>query len=267
MTVAEDQRPARVNNTISLINRIAPALKSALPRHLNPDRIARIVLTAVRINPKLAECSEGSFLGAVFQAAQLGLEVNTPTGHAYLIPYGQQCTLVIGYRGYVELAHRSGLLQSIAAKPVFEGDKFEFEFGLEPSLIHRPGGNIDAAKLTHAWCAGKLRSGGSFMEVLTRAEIEARRKRSASAKSSSSPWTTDYAAMARKTAVRSTAWQMPSSPELMRAEALDRAEHGYTGQADAFDPAIVEALAGEKIEVPNTIDAAATEPSKPSALA
>lgn len=267
MTVTEETRLARIKQTSNLIDRLAPQLTKALPRHIRPDRLARIVLTAVRVNPKLAECNEGSFCGALLQAAALGLEPNTPTGHAYLIPYGSQCTLVIGYRGYVELAHRSGLLKDIAAKAVFDGDKFDYRFGLSPHLDHVPGASRDAARLTHAWCAGRLTTGGTFMEVLTRDDIEARRKRSASANSSSSPWKTDYAAMARKTAVRAVAWQLPASPELMRAEAIDRAESGLLGQADAFDPVIIEALAAEGVEVPNTVEAAATEPSKPSALA
>jgi recombination protein RecT len=266
--MAENTQLVRVEKTVDLIRRMTPGLAKALPRHINADRTSRIVLTAVRANPKLADCTEASFCGAILQAASLGLEVNTAVGHAYLVPYGTTCNLIIGYKGFVELAYRSGMLACIDAHPVFDGDKFEFNFGTDPRIEHRPAATRDAAaKLTHAYCTGRLKGGGMFMEVLSRDDIEARRKRSPSARSGSSPWSTDYAAMARKTAVRACAWKLPMSAEMARAQALDSVEQGLASQADAFDPMITAALAEQGLEVPATIDTVATEPTKPSALA
>jgi recombination protein RecT len=58
----------------------------ALPKHLTPDRMARLFLTALRTTPKLAQCTPDSFLASIMTLAQLGLEPNTPLGQAYLIP-------------------------------------------------------------------------------------------------------------------------------------------------------------------------------------
>ena len=51
-------------------------LGKALPSFITPERFVRIAVTSMRLNPKLAECSQMSILGALFQSAQLGLEPN-----------------------------------------------------------------------------------------------------------------------------------------------------------------------------------------------
>ena len=83
-----------------------------------------------------------SFIGALLNAAQLGLEVNTPLGLAYLIPYknkGQiECQFQLGYKGMITLAYRNPDIQTIQAQTVYENDEFIFEYGLNPKLIHRP---------------------------------------------------------------------------------------------------------------------------------
>ena len=81
-----------------------------------------IVMTELRKTPKLLECDAASLMGSIGQVAQLGLEVGGLLGHAYLIPYGRECQLVIGYKGLMELARRSGQIKSIEARAVFEGD-------------------------------------------------------------------------------------------------------------------------------------------------
>lgn len=110
----------------------------ALPSVLTPERFTRMALTALTKTPKLGQCSPASFMAAMLEAAQLGLEPNTPLGQAYLIPYGKSCQFQIGYKGLIDLAHRSGELKSIEAHEVHENDVFEFEFGLTPKLVHKP---------------------------------------------------------------------------------------------------------------------------------
>src|SRR5690349_20981980 len=84
-------------------------ITNALTKHQNADRMIRIVLTALRTTPDLALCSDTSFMACVLQSSQLGLEVNTPLGHAYLIPRRNskagivECTLLVGYQGMIEL--------------------------------------------------------------------------------------------------------------------------------------------------------------------
>ena len=196
----------------------------ALPKHLPPDRMVRVALTALRTVPKLAQCSQVSFAGAIMTLAQLGLEPNTPLGHAYLIPRndkkrGLEVTVIIGYQGYLELARRSGLVKSIYAHDVCEGDAFEYELGLHPRLYHVPCG--EGKTLTHAYAVAKIEGGDPVFSVLTLAEIEARRKRGASGQGYSTPWDSDYAAMAMKSAVRALWPWLPKSAEMARAADVD----------------------------------------------
>ncbi len=105
---------------------------------LTPERFSRMVLTAITKTPKLGECTPQSFIGSMLTAAQLGLEPNTPLGQAYLIPYGNSCQFQIGYKGLLELAHRSGEIKTLEARCVYENDEFNIEYGLNPNLIHKP---------------------------------------------------------------------------------------------------------------------------------
>lgn len=233
---------------ISMIRDMGPALLKALPKHLPADRFMRIAMTAIRSNEDLALCHRGSLIGSLLQSAQLGLEVNTPLGHAYLIPFWSSregihiCTLIVGYKGMLELAHRSGQIAAIGARVAREGDEFEYSDGFEPDFRFIRRAPINA-RLTHAWCFGTTRAGGRFMEVLNRDDVLARKARSASVKGKrSSPWQTDEAAMWRKTAIRAAQYLLPQSAEMQRAEMLARAESGEVSIADALDPAIAEVL-------------------------
>ena len=71
-------------------------IAKALPSVMTPERFTRIVTTAVSNAPELGECNPVSFIGAMMQAAQLGLEPNTALGQAYLIPYGKNVQFQIG---------------------------------------------------------------------------------------------------------------------------------------------------------------------------
>lgn len=110
-------------------------LAAALPKHIAPDRMIRIVTTEIRKTPALANCDMQSFIGAVVQCSQLGLEPGSALGHAYLLPFGNgksksgqpNVQLIVGYRGMIDLARRSGQIVSISARTVRESDKFHFE--------------------------------------------------------------------------------------------------------------------------------------------
>ena len=112
-----------------MIKTIEPEIKKALPAVMTPERFTRIALSALNTTPKLAECSQMSFLAALMNAAQLGLEVNTPLGQAYLIPYNNkgklECQFQIGYKGMLVLAYRNPELQTIQAHTVYENDLLE----------------------------------------------------------------------------------------------------------------------------------------------
>jgi len=207
---------------VDLIRQQQAAIELALPRHMTAERFTRIVLTEVRRNPALLRCEPMSLLGAVMLAAQLGLEPG-PLGHAYLVPFGREIQFVVGYKGMIDLARRSGQVSTIVGRPVFEGDRFDFAFGLEDRLEHvpAPDSDHDPDKLTHSYALAKFRDGGHVFVVLTRSEIERFRARSPSAKAKTSPWKTDFVAMAVKTAVRRLFTWLPVTPELAAVQTVD----------------------------------------------
>lgn len=204
-------------------------IKAALPRHMTPERLARIVTTEIRKVPKLAECTPVSFFGAVIQCAQLGLEPGNALGHAYLLPYGKDVQLIIGYRGMIDLARRSGQIVSIDARAVYEGDSFECRLGLDPHIEHEPDwtnpNRTQGDKLQFVYAVAKLKDGGIQFDVMSRAEIEGIRARSKAG--NGGPWKTDYQAMALKTVVRRLFKFLPVSIEMQTAVGIDeRAEAG-----------------------------------------
>lgn len=241
----------------TLVQKMTPELARALPKHVTADRMARIVLTAIRMTPELAECTQASFLGCVLSCAMLGLEPNTPLGLSYLIPRKnnknggrKECTLQIGYQGMIDLAGRAGV--TVYAYAVRKGDDFRYSLGLEPTLVHVPGESPDreSQPVTHSYAVSVTPDNRRSFTVLTRAQIDSRMKRSPAYESG--PWQTDHEAMCMKTAVRAHFRWMPKQTEkssiLAQAAAIDEAPENGTAQLEAMDPAITDALAREGIE-------------------
>lgn len=220
-------------------------LKAALPRHMTAERMARIATTEMRKVPKLGQCDPMSFLGAVIQCAQLGLEPGNALGHAYILPFDKrekvgnqwktvrtEAQVIIGYRGMIDLARRSGQIISIDARAVYEGDKFDCELGLDARVNHVPDwqnpNRADASKLRFVYAVAKLKDGGVQFDVMSRAEVESIRARSKSA--DNGPWVTDFAAMAVKTVVRRLFKFLPVSIEMQTAVGLDEMAEGGISQ-------------------------------------
>jgi len=232
-----------------LLDRMKGQLELALPRHIDLNRMIRIILTTVQRNPKLLECTRDSLLGCIVQCAQLGLEPDGLLGHVYLIPFnvsrkinGQwkkslECTLIIGYKGLLKLARQSGEISSISARTVYKKDKFEWEYGLVEKLVHVPSDEEDPGPMTHAYAIFRLKDGSHHFDVMTANEVNRIRDNSQGYKfdKDSSPWTLYYGEMAKKTALRRAAKMSPASIEdkTARAVALDeRADAGIPQDLD-----------------------------------
>ena len=205
---------------------------AVIPAAVSVDRLMRLALTAVRRTPQLLTCSMPSIAGAVMQGVSLGLEINTPLQHAYLIPFKDnkamttEAQFVIGYQGYIELMYRSGKIKSVYASEVYEKDVFSYLFGTEEHLKHiqSPLPPSKRGSITHFYAYAHLLAGGSRFVVLTVEEINKVRDDHSSgyrANPSLSPWTTDYAAMGCKTAVRELQKWLPKSAEQARAIEAD----------------------------------------------
>lgn len=221
----------------ALITQMKPEIARALPRHMSADRIARIATTVLRQTPALARTTPESFLGALLTASQLGLEPG-PTGEAYLVPFGNVCTFVPGYRGLIKLARNSGQLRDIWSEIVYEHDTFKYTLGLHRDLIHEPAPG-DRGKPVAVYAAAQLADGGTPFVVMAAAEVESIRARSKAGRSG--PWVTDWAAMAKKTAVKQLAKWLPLSAEMSAAVSLDGAVRTEIGTLDEVAPTFVDA--------------------------
>jgi len=235
--------------------KIKQQMALALPKHMTADRLARIALTEIRKNPKLAQCDQTSFLGAIMQLAALGLEPGGALGHAYLIPFdkrgklangqwgvvGTEVQLILGYRGMLDLARRSGQILSLEARAVYAADHFEVELGLDSKIVHRPNWTAaDRGELTFVYAVAKLKDGGVQFDVMSRADIERVRNESQGFKAAvsiaernkkepTSTWHDHFEPMALKTVIRRLFKYLPVSIEIQRAVGLDE-------QADAGVP-------------------------------
>jgi len=181
----------------------------ALPKHLTAERFARVAITALTRTPKLAECTPASLMKCLLDLSAMGLE---PDGRrAHLIPYGTECTLIIDYKGLVELIRRSGDVISLRSETVCSKDEFAWTNG---EISHSVNWREDRGEMQAVYAEAVMKSGEKQSAVMTKAEIEAIRNRSRAGKSG--PWVTDFAEMAKKTVVRRLSKMLPLSSEIMR---------------------------------------------------
>lgn len=226
LAAAKKAAPAAASpmkNMQDLIISMKGQIEAALPSVITGERFARMVLTAMSNTPKLASCTPKSFLGAMMQAAQLGLEPNTPLGEAYLIPFMNhgtlECQFQVGYKGMISLAHRSGLY--VQAHEVHENDEFIVEYGLEPKLVHKPVFK-DRGPVIAYYGVWKDKDGISGFEIMSKEDVEAHaRKYSQSYGKGFSPWKTNFDEMAKKTVIKKALKYAPLTTEFIRGITAD----------------------------------------------
>lgn len=221
-TAPAQQRPATLADQIKSMEQ---QFQMAAPKGLEATQLVRDALTALRQTPKLAQCTPQSVLGSLMTCAQLGLRPGV-LGHAYLLPFydrragGDVAQLVIGYQGLIELAHRSGQIQSLIARTVHENDVFDVDYGLEDKLVHKPYMGGDKGQPVAYYAVAKFTTGGHAFYVMSHPEMLEYRDRYAKSKKFG-PWVDNFEAMAHKTCVRQLSKWMPKSTELATAIAAD----------------------------------------------
>lgn len=207
------------------VKKMEGEIAKALPSVMTPERFTRIVLSAISANPKLGECTPESFLGAMMTSAQLGLEVNTPLGQAYVLPYSnkgtQEAQFQLGYKGLIDLAYRSGEVEVIQAHIVYENDEFEYEYGLDPKLTHKPASS-NRGNATKVYAMFKTKSGGFGFEVMSMDDVRNHAAKYSKAYGSSfSPWKTNFEEMAKKTVLKRVLKYAPLKSDFVRAVVQD----------------------------------------------
>lgn len=246
-------------------------IADVLPRHMTPERLIKLATVAVSRVPKLGQATGLSVVNAIIKAAELGLDCSGTLGSAYLVPFENnkkvngrwtktvEAQLIIGYRGLIDLARRSGQIASIEARVVWKNDVFEFEYGLEPRLKHVPALDKEPGDFRLVYAIAKLRDGAMQLEVMTKAEVDSIRERSQSGKrkdrydngqrtgetyyDEKSPWATDYPEMARKTVVKRLCKYLPLSVEMQEAIAIDN----DADPIDLVDGQLVQPNAAERL--------------------
>lgn len=242
----------------TLIQESSKELGKALPAHMNPERLTRIALTCVRLNPDLALCTPESFLGALFTAAQVGLE--PVAGQAHLLPFNnkkkrigkdgreewysiKEVQFMIGYPGATALFYRHEKALGLSWGVVHENDEFDYEYGTNSFLRHKPA-KTNRGKATDYWVMAEIAGGGKpLFKVMSVEEcFEHGKKHSKTWDKSknefykSSPWSTSFDSMALKTVLFQLAKILPKSIELQRALSADETSREYrAGIEDALD--------------------------------
>jgi recombination protein RecT len=212
---------------------LIPSLRSVVPKHVTPERLCKVVLSATARTPDLLLCTRTSIVRALMQAGELGLEIGGLLGEAYLVPYNNKITehgkpdrwekhaqCLIGYRGLMKLARQSGLIQSISARVVYAGETFHVDLANE-TVSHMLQLDVDRSdeNIVAAYAIARLKDGGTQIDVMSRRELDAIKARSKSG--NSGPWVSDKSEMCRKTVVRRLYKYLPVSTELQNALELD----------------------------------------------
>jgi recombination protein RecT len=228
MTAIQKQDPNTLGGFLELRK---PHLAQVLPKSigLTAEKLIKLALLATKKNPALSRCTMDSVFQALLHCAELGLDPGGATGEAHLVPYGDTCQLIIGYRGFITLARRSGVLKQIETHVVRTNDKFTLRYGLNPVLEHEPTLRGDPGDPLVVYCVARLADGAVHVEVMTVPEVNKIRDAALSKikdarRRDQSPWVTSYEEMARKTVVRRAAKYLPLSPEMQRAIEIDEGE-------------------------------------------
>lgn len=247
---------ANQKTVMGLLQQMKGEIARCLPKHLTPERMTRIAMTELRKTPKLQECDPMSFIAAIMQASQLGLEPGI-LGSCYLIPFWNskrrefECTFIPGYRGLLDLARRSGQIISLVARAVYANDVFEYEFGLKENIIHKPCMG-ERGDIVAVYAVALLKDGGHQFEVMSKQEVDQVKAKSQG--KSAGPWSDYYDEMARKTVVRKLFKWLPCSVEMQKAVSLDELQE--VGKQD------IKSSASEEFDMDFMIDVQPTEKSQ-----
>jgi len=226
------------NQIVQMRGEFARAIGGSTPQEQQKraERFARVCVTAIRKSPQLQRCNPASILGAMMECAQLDLEPNTPSGLAYLIPYGRDCTLQIGYRGLLQLMYRSGAIASFNADVVYrqeiEAGLFTYTSGIHPNIEHRIDLLDGSARtgnpqdIVAAYACAVLKSGEPVIRLVTRKDIDQAR---AQGGKNSPAWRDHFAAMAIKTAIKRLSQWLPQT----KMDEAFAAEDRYAVQQEA----------------------------------
>lgn len=210
----------------NFLDKFKPQMALALPKHLNPDRMARLALTAFSTTPALQDCDPKSIAASIMTAGQLGLEPNV-NGQGFLVPYGRTCQFVPGWKGLVDLVSRSGR-GTVYTGVIFSDQKYTFTDGARRDLVVHNETELDAPEdITHAYAIGWV-NGASMPIIELWSVSKIRKHRDKYNKQGKKHYSfREWEAYCRKIPLLQVLKYMPASVEMQNAISIsDAAESG-----------------------------------------
>lgn len=241
-----DKTPATRGDLKGFLEKNINAIEAVASATLTPERMVRLVCAAASRDPQLAKCTPLSILRSLAQAASMGLEPFDGRNEVHLVPRwnkkanGLEATCLVGYPGLIRLATETGKVRNVEARVVYQQDVFSVDYGISPKIEHHPSFARDRGPIIAVYAVAFLPDGGVQFEVMAAHEVEDIRDRSKD-KDVFSPWKSDFAEMARKTAVRRLCKYLPKSTPLAKAlEIQAKAEAGeyieHEAEAEVLRP-------------------------------
>ena len=239
------KQQAHAEQTVqSLVRGNWAAISQSLPATMDPKRFARLIFNSVRRTPKLAQCSATSLIGSLLSSSALGLEVDTPLGESYLVPYGQDAQLIVGYQGIVKLYRQHPMAGQVGSGWVGQRDRFDYAYGTSPFLTHVPARG-DRGEPIAFWASYTLKDGTTDFVVLSPEEVATLRGKTRKGDiADPQHW------MSRKTALKQVLKLAPKSTMLAAALMVDEQPVGGAHQVTGLESvaASVAAIAHEAID-------------------
>lgn len=211
-------------------------MKTVLPAHITPEKMARLAMGELRTNrqlAKIAQANPASLVSALMKASQAGLEIGGIKGHGYLVPYGNEITFLPGYRGLIQLARQSGQVTSIGVHIVYEHDVFDMTLGINEDISHKPKLDGDRGEPKLVYGVARFSDGSHHFDWMSMADVE-RIAAGTQSKGKSGPWKDHRPEMIRKTMARRLTKFLPLSSDRLEAAiaASDAFDGGQTIDVD-----------------------------------
>jgi recombination protein RecT len=210
----QGQPVSLAKQTANYVEAMTAQWAKVLPSVCTPERFARVALSCLNGNPKLAQAlstqrGKISLSQAFMKCAEVGLEPNGRDAH--LIPYKDDIQLILDYKGLIKLCRRSGEISNIVAETVHKADKFQFSY-TEGVICHEPNFEVEDPGESYAWYVKVTFKDGSTQTKMMR-KFEVERIRARSRAKDSGPWVTDYDSMALKTVFKQVFKWLPNESE------------------------------------------------------
>jgi len=266
-------------NLHSLLTMFSSRLQDALPpgAAITKAGLIEAALLAAAQKPQILQCTQGSILESVLTSARFGLDCSGALRSAYLVPFRNrttgrtECKLIIGYGGFLDLAHRAADTTDIDVQLIYQDDDIDIVMGTSPKVRHTPRLSDPRTpdRIIGSYMVATYRDGTQKVEYMSRQEVDRIRARSKA--KDDGPWNTDTGEMTRKTVLRRGIKYLPISvieagQLLAEAERHDNETAGIAKQLDAEPGARLAALKahmdsdGEQEEEPiDVIDVEVTE--------